>query len=82
MAITPDILGHYKLSSDSIRADYDAVAHLAPGTVFKVEESEYEQIMLNLQTWYPTFEARYIHPGTELYVLEGSGSLVVVTSAE
>jgi hypothetical protein len=78
MAVTQDILGHYRLSKDSPQELYDSVAGLPAGSVFKVAPDDYEQVMLNMQEYHPNFKAVYIHPGTDLYTIEGSDSLVVV----
>lgn len=72
-------LGHITLTKDSPYADYNAVAHQESGTVFKIVDDDYEQVMLNLQNWFPQFEAIYVHPGTDLYTIEGSGTMIVVT---
>lgn len=74
------MIGHIKLSRFSTQQDYYNVAHQEAGTVFKIEDGDYEQVMLNMQTWFPTFEAAYVHPGTELYSIEGSGTMIVVNS--
>lgn len=70
-----------KLTLDSRREDYDAVAHLPVDSLFKIEEDAYEQIMLNMQEWYPSFKAIYIHPGTDLFTLQGSGTMLVTETA-
>lgn len=74
------MLGHIKLSRFSPREDYYAVAHQEAGTVFKIADDDYEQVMLNFQTWFPAFEAVYVHPGTDLYSIEGSGTMMIVNS--
>lgn len=73
-------LGHTRLSVCSPYDDFYSVAHQDVGTVFKVVEEEYEQIMLMLQEWFPTFHAEYVHPGTDLFTIEGSGTLVVTAT--